>query len=46
MTEWRDTPGEFNHVLEDLLVTGAAISVALCLTLVLVALVLAVTSGR
>jgi hypothetical protein len=45
LTEWRDTPGEFNHILEDTLVTGAAVSVVLGLGLLLVGLISAVTSG-
>jgi len=46
LTEWRDTPGEFNHTVEDVLVTGAAVSVFLGLGLLLVGLVSAVTSGQ
>jgi hypothetical protein len=46
LTEWRDTPGEFNHIVEDTLVTGAAVSVILGLGLLLVGLTSAVTSGQ
>jgi hypothetical protein len=37
VTEWRDIPGEFDHVMEEMLVTGAAISLVLCFALLFVA---------
>jgi hypothetical protein len=36
VTEWRDVPGEFNHVVEETLVTGAVVSVV-CLVVLLAA---------
>jgi hypothetical protein len=35
LTEWRDVPGEFDHVLEEMLITAAAIAVLVCLALFL-----------
>lgn len=42
VTEWRDIPGEFNHVLEETLITGAAITLVVCLALLLVEMLSAV----
>lgn len=33
VSEWRDVPGEFDHVLEETLITAAAIAVVVCLAL-------------